>query len=77
MKKKRKTFPAAQIPLLQEITSFFWKKVKPSFSNKGNLGPNIKLVEKNDLPQNHRKVANELNNFFKNTVPKLEINENR
>ena len=51
--------------------------MKPSFSNKGNLGPNIKLVEKNDLPQNHRKVANELSNFFKNTVPKLEINENR
>ena len=51
--------------------------MKPSFSNKGNLGLNIKLVEKNDLVQNHRKVANELNNFFKNTVAKLEINENR
>ena len=50
--------------------------MKSFFSNKGSLGPNIKLVEKNELPQNDREIANELNTFFKNTVSNLEINEN-
>ena len=57
----------------------FWTKrktVKPFFSNKGDLGPNIKLVEKNELIQNDQEIANELNTFFKDTVSNLNINEN-
>ena len=50
--------------------------MKPFFSNKGNLGPNIKLVEKNELIQNDQEIANELNTFFKDTVSNLKINEN-
>ena len=50
--------------------------MKPFFSNKGNLGPNIKLVEKNELIQNDQEIANELNTFFKDTVSNLHVNEN-
>ena len=50
--------------------------MKPFFSNKGNLGPNIKLVEKNELIQNDQEIANELNTFFQDTVSNLHVNEN-
>ena len=39
--------------------------MKRFFSNKGNLGPNIKLVEKSELIQNDQEIANELNTFLK------------
>ena len=45
--------------------------IKPLFTNKGNYGSQIKLVEKdNDL------IAKELNEFFKNAVAILNIKEN-
>ena len=50
--------------------------MKPVFSNNANLGPNIKLVEKNELLQNDQEIADELNTLFKNTASNLEINEN-
>ena len=50
--------------------------MKRFFLNKGDLGPNIKLVEKNELIQNDQEIANELNTFFKDTVSNLNINEN-
>ena len=50
--------------------------MKPFFSNKGDLEPNIKLVEKNELIQNDQEIANELNTFWKDTVSNLKINEN-
>ena len=49
---------------------------EPFFSNKGDLGPNIKLVEKKELIQNDQEIANELNTFFKDTVSNLNINKN-
>ena len=49
--------------------------MKPFFSNKGNLGPNIKLVEKNELIQNDQEIANEINTVFKDTVSNLEVTE--
>ena len=50
--------------------------MKPYFAKKGDLGPNIKLVEKNELIQNDQEIANELNTSFKDTVKNLNINEN-
>ena len=50
--------------------------MKPFFSNKGNIGPNIKLIEKNLLIQNDQEIANELSTFSKDTVSNLKINEN-
>ena len=75
-KKERKNFFSSLNPSFVKDNKFFWKTVKPFFSNKGDLGPNIKLVEKNELIQNDQEIANELNTFFKDTVKNLNINEN-
>ena len=55
---------------------FFWKMVKPFFSNKGDRGSNIQLVEDNELLQDDQKIADKLNTFFTNAVSNLNINEN-
>ena len=75
-KKERKNFFSSLNPSFVKDNKLFWKTVKPFFSNKGDLGPNIKLVEKNELIQNDQEIANELNTFFKDTVSNLNINEN-
>ena len=54
----------------------FWKTVKPLFSNKGSSETNIKFVEKDEVLQDNKKIAEELNTFFKNAVSSLDINEN-
>ena len=41
---------------------------KLSFSNKGNYGSQIKLVEKDEVLQDDRLIAKELNEFFKNVT---------
>ena len=51
----------------------FWKTVKPFFSNKGSHRGNIKLVEDDKLLQDDSKVAEELNNFFKEVVLTLVV----
>ena len=43
----------------------FWKILKPFFSNKGNSGNKIELVENEEIIDDNTKVAEELNNFFK------------
>ena len=43
---------------------------------KGDRGSNIQLVEDNELLQYDQKIADELNNFFKNAVSNLDLNEN-
>ena len=54
----------------------FWKIVKPLFSNKGNCGNKIKLVENEEIIDDDTKVAEELNNFFKTAVASLDIHRN-
>ena len=54
----------------------FWKTVKPFFSNKGSFGNKIKLVENDELLQDDKNSAEEMNNFFKNAVLTLDIKEN-
>ena len=54
----------------------FWKTVKSFFSNKGSFGKKIRLVENDELLQDNKNVAEEMNNFFKNTVLTLDIKEN-
>ena len=53
----------------------FWKTIKPFFSNKGSSGSNIKLVEKDEILQDDKKIAEELNTFFKDAVSTLDINK--
>ena len=75
-KKERKNFFSRLNPSFVKDNKLFWKTVKSFFSNKGDLGPSIKLVEKNWLIQNDQEIANELNTFFKDTVSNLNINKN-
>ena len=42
--------------------------MKPFFPTKENLGQNIKLVEENELPQNDKEIADEVNSFFKSIM---------
>ena len=54
----------------------FWKTIKPFFTNKGSSESNIKLVEKDEILQDDKEIAEELNTFFKNSVSTFDINEN-
>ena len=74
--KERKNFFSSLNPSLVKDNKLFWKTVKPFFSEKGDLGPNIKLVDKNEFIQNDQEIANELNTFFKDAVSNLNINKN-
>ena len=74
-KKERENFFSSLNSSFVKDNKLFWKTVKLFFSNKGNLGPNIKLVEKNALLQNDQEIANELKPFFKDTVSNSEIKE--
>ena len=54
----------------------FWKIIEPFFSNNGSHRGNIKLAEGDKLLQDDSEVAEELNNFFKEAVSTLDVNEN-
>ena len=75
-KKERKKFFDNLNPSIVEDNKTFWKTVKPFLTNKGSKGGNIKLVEKGELLQEDSLIAEEFNNFFKNAVSSLDINEN-
>ena len=51
----------------------FWKTVKSLFSNQGNYSNKIKLVQNVEIIDDHTKVAEELNNFFKTVLTSLDI----
>ena len=50
--------------------------VQPFFSDRGNYGANIKLVEEEEVLQNDNEITEKLNDFFKNAVSTLGITEN-
>ena len=75
-RKERKKFFNKVNPFFVNDNKLFWKTIKPFFSNKGSSGSNIKLVEKDEILQDDKKIAEELNTFFKNAVSTLDINEN-
>ena len=51
----------------------FWKTFKPFFSNEGSFGNKIKLVENDELFQDDKNIAEEMNNFLKNAFLTLVI----
>ena len=75
-KKERKQFFNGQNPSFVTDNKLFWKTVKQFFSDQGNYGANIKLVEGEEVFQNDSKIAEKLNEFFKNAVSTLGITEN-
>ena len=52
----------------------FWKTIKPFFSDKHNISRKITLIEDDEIISNDIKVAETMNDFFINSVKKLNIN---
>ena len=75
-KKERNGFFNNLNPSLVTDNKLFWKTIKPFFSNKGNCGSQIELVEKDEVLLDDDLTAKELNKFFKNAVSTLNITEN-
>ena len=75
-KKERKKFFNRLNPSFVTDNKLFWKTIKPFFSDKGNYGDNIKLVEEEQVLQNDSEIAEQLNEFFKNAVSTLGITKN-
>ena len=76
-KNERKRFFKNLHPPFVTDKKLFWKTIKPFFSNKGNYGSQIKLVEKDEVLQDDDLIAKELNKFFKNAVSTLNVKESR
>ena len=76
-KKERKIFFDSLNPSIISDNQKFWKNIKPLFSNKGNFGNKIELVEGGEIIDKDADIAEELNNFFKNAVVSLNIHENK
>ena len=72
-KKERKRFFNSLNPSFVTDNKLFWKTIKPFFSNKGSYGSQIKLLEKDEVFQDHDLIAKELNKYFKNAVCTLNI----
>ena len=75
-KKERKRFFNNLDASFVTDNKLFWNTMKPFFSNKGNYGSQIKLVEKDEVLQDDNLIAKELNKFFKNAVSTLNIKKN-
>ena len=54
----------------------FWKTVKPLFSDKTITKESITLVEKEEILQDEKKIAETFNSFFSNVVKELNIDIN-
>ena len=67
-KKERKMFFNSLNSSVVSDNQKLWKTVKPLFSNKGNYGNKIKLVENEEIIDDDTKAAEQLNNFFKTAV---------
>ena len=63
-------------PSFVTVNKLFWKTIKTFFPSKGNNRSQIKLVEKDEVLQDHDLITKELNKFFKNAVSTLNIKEN-
>ena len=69
IRKKEKSFSMGLSPSFSTDNKLFWKIVNPFFSDKGNYGANIKLVEEQEVLQNDSQITEKLNEFFKNSIP--------
>ena len=49
--------------------TLFRKRIKPFFSNKGNFGTTMKLVEKDEVMLDDREIAKELKTYKKILFP--------
>ena len=75
-KKERKNFFNSFNTSFVIDKKLFWKTVKLFFSKKGSFGNKIKLVQNEELLQDDKNIAEEMNSFFKSAVLTLDIKEN-
>ena len=75
--KKKKMFFDSLNPSIATHKRKFWKIVKSLFSDKANYGNETILTENRKINDNNTDIAQELNNFFKNVVVSLNIQENQ
>ena len=61
--REKKLFFGSLNPSIISDNRKFWKNIKPLFSNKGNFGNKIKLVEGGEIIDEDADIAEELNNF--------------
>ena len=69
-KKERKKY-------LANLDKKFWKTVKPLFSEKAQNVQKITIVKDRNLLSKDEDVSEILNDYFKNAVTSLDINENK
>ena len=55
----------------------FWNTVKPLFSNNSGGSRKITLVKDGKIMSNDKDIAETFNNFFKNSVAALDIDDNK
>ena len=64
-KKEKKQFFNNLNPSFVTDNKSFWKMFKPFFSNKGNYGSEIEVVEKDEALPDKDLIAKELNKFLR------------
>ena len=74
-KERKKLFNHLNTSFVND-NKLFWKTVKLFFSNKSSFGNKFKLAENGEVWHDDSKIAEEMNNFFKNVVSTLDIKEN-
>ena len=57
IRKKKKKFCNGLNPSFITDNKLFWKMVQPFFSDRGNYGANIKLVEEEEVLQNDNEIT--------------------
>ena len=57
---------------LSDIGSF-WKKIKPYFSDEGNMSNKITLVDEDKIMRLDKNVAKIMKNYFLNKTKTLEV----
>ena len=75
-RKERKMFFNSLNPSVISDNQKFQKIIKPLFSNKGNYGNKIKLVENEEIIDDDTNVPEKLNSFFKTALASLDIPAN-
>ena len=73
-KEKKKYFSSLNISNISDNKNF-WKTVKPFFSERDAINKKIILVENDEIITNDEEIAEIMNNFFSNVVPRLNLKE--
>ena len=71
-KTKKEYFNSLNIKQVSD-NKFFWKSIKPLFSDKASNSSTITLVEENNIISDEEEIANIMNNYFINVTKTLNL----